>query len=108
MEPQCVDTQSKSLDDQYTCSDCQQYRTSKILEVGGIHREWCKKPRKLACKVIVNGAPKTLDLRLGKPTRRQPEVLFMSGFCLPPKDISYTIWFDFFCFSGLAYGLEEP
>ncbi|KAB8226379.1 hypothetical protein BDV33DRAFT_186492 [Aspergillus novoparasiticus] len=102
----CVDRGSERLDNEYTCSECRQNKTCTILETGGIYGEYRKRKTRSGCKVAINGSTKTLNLRLGKPANRRPELWLIQGMPVPPKAINYTIYFNG-VFSGLAYGLDE-
>ncbi|KAE8332555.1 hypothetical protein BDV39DRAFT_216654 [Aspergillus sergii] len=102
----CVDRASERLDNEYICSECRQNKTCSILETGGIYGVYRKKKSRSGCKVAINGSTKILNLRLGKPASRRPELWLIRDMPVPPKAINYTIYFNG-VFSGLADGLDE-
>lgn len=88
------------------CSDCQDEKLCTKIIPGGINRTTRRDPGP-DFEVSVAGSPKTLRLRLSKPSHLRPELRLLGNLVtVPPRLIAFTIRFNG-SFSGLVYGLDD-
>lgn len=102
----CIGLYHTSLDHRYLCSNCEESKHCSTLDPGGINKT-TRRAKGTACHVNVSGHPKTLQLRLSRPSHLRPERRLLGNHVsTPPLLIDYTVRFGN-VFSGLVYGLKE-